>query len=61
MKKNLLFIFVAIISINIANSQTIFSSDFETWENNYPKGWNGLYTGIGQTSLSQSTEDNAGA
>lgn len=61
MKKNLLFIFVAIISINIANSQTIFSSDFETWENNYPSGWNGLNTTIGQTNISQSTEAYSGS
>lgn len=54
MKKILLIFFVAIISFNIAEAQTIFSSDFEVWQNNYPSGWDGLNTSIEQSSISQS-------
>ncbi|MCK9163188.1 MAG: T9SS type A sorting domain-containing protein [Bacteroidales bacterium] len=56
MKKSLLLFFIAIISLNIAKTQTIYSSDFEVWQNNSPIGWDGINTSIEGTSINQSTE-----
>lgn len=60
MKKNFLLIFIAIISLNIANAQTIYSSDFEVWQNNHPQGWNGINTTIDELSIGQSTDAYSG-
>ena len=56
MKKCFLFFFVAIITINIAQAQQIYYSDYEVWQNNYPEGWNGSNTSLEQTSISQSND-----
>ncbi|MFA7132063.1 MAG: hypothetical protein WC108_02050, partial [Bacteroidales bacterium] len=61
MKKCFLFFFVAIITINIAQAQQIYYSDYEVWQNNYPEGWNGSNTSLEQTSISQSNDAYTGA
>ena len=56
MKKTFVLYLFAILFVNFANSQILYQSDFEVWQNNYPLGWDGLNTSIGQSSVIQSSD-----
>lgn len=56
MKKTFVLYLFAILFVNFANSQILYQSDFEIWQNNYPLGWDGLNTSIEQSSVIQSSD-----
>ena len=56
MKKTFVLYLFAMLFVTFANSQILFQSDFEVWQNNYPLGWDGLNTSIGQSSVAQSPD-----
>lgn len=43
------------------NAQTIYSNDFEVWQNNHPQGWNGLNASLDISSVFQSSQAQSGS
>ncbi len=43
------------------NAQTIYSYDFEVWQNNHPQGWNGLNASLDISSVFQSSQAQSGS